>query len=222
MNDSRETPGTPDRNPGGAGAADAPAADTRAALIEAARTLFAEQGYDGASVRAITGRAGANLAAVTYHFGSKEALYHEVVASMMHPIRDRILEVARGGEPPLDRLDAVVATYFRHFADYPDLPHFLIERIASGQLPPPPVLETMSAVLRAVSGIVAEGQAEGSIRPGDPVLMTLSLISQPVYLTLVQQPLRTLTRADISTDALVAHARAFVRAGLALTPPSVP
>lgn len=197
-----------------------PTSDTRAALIDAARAIFAEQGYDGASVRAITSRAGANLGAVTYHFGSKEALYHEVVASMMHPIRDRILEVARGEGAPLQRLDAVVATYFEHFERYPDLPHFLIERIASGQLPPPPVLQTMTDVLRAVSGIVAEGQADGSIRAGNPVFMTLSLISQPVYLTLVQHPLRAVTNARFSPGALIEHARAFVRAGLSSTPES--
>lgn len=218
MNDSTSSPQTPDHEPAASAGPAAPAADTRAALIEAARALFAEQGYDGASVRAITGRAGANLGAVTYHFGSKEALYHEVLASMMYPIRDRILEVAKGRGAPLDRLDRVVTTYFRHFANHPDLPHFLIERIASGQTPPPPVGETMKAVLGAVSGIVAEGQREGTIRPGDSILMTLSVISQPVYLTLVQQPLRTLANTSVSSEALVAHARAFVRAGLAATP----
>lgn len=52
---------------------------TRQALIEAATAVFAEHGYAGGSVREITGRAGANQAAITYHFGGKDGLYREVL-----------------------------------------------------------------------------------------------------------------------------------------------
>ena len=47
---------------------------TRARLLDAAETLFAENGFDGTSLRSITSAAGANLAAVNYHFQSKEGL----------------------------------------------------------------------------------------------------------------------------------------------------
>ncbi|MBM3562431.1 MAG: TetR/AcrR family transcriptional regulator [Alphaproteobacteria bacterium] len=52
---------------------------TRAALIKAATSVFAEFGYDGGSVRLITKRAMANQAAVNYHFGGKDGLYREVL-----------------------------------------------------------------------------------------------------------------------------------------------
>ncbi len=51
----------------------------RERLVEAARQLFASAGYDATSVRDITARAHANLGAITYHFGSKQALYHAVI-----------------------------------------------------------------------------------------------------------------------------------------------
>lgn len=53
--------------------------NTRHALLEAAGPLFAQKGFDGASIRAIAERAKANIAAVNYHFGSKEILYLEVL-----------------------------------------------------------------------------------------------------------------------------------------------
>ncbi|HVB90395.1 MAG TPA: CerR family C-terminal domain-containing protein [Beijerinckiaceae bacterium] len=56
------------------------AEQTKRALIESAASVFAESGFEGASVREITSRAKANQAAVTYHFGGKEALYREVLA----------------------------------------------------------------------------------------------------------------------------------------------
>jgi AcrR family transcriptional regulator len=52
---------------------------TRDALIEAATTVFAEHGYVGGSVRLITRAAGANQAAITYHFGGKDGLYRTVL-----------------------------------------------------------------------------------------------------------------------------------------------
>ncbi len=52
---------------------------TKVRLLEAAGEEFAEKGYELVRVRAICERAGANLAAVNYHFGDKEQLYLEVL-----------------------------------------------------------------------------------------------------------------------------------------------
>ncbi|MGW7518306.1 TetR/AcrR family transcriptional regulator [Streptomyces sp. NPDC054796] len=60
--------------------------DTRTQILDAAEHLFAEHGYRGTSVRAITGLAGANLAAVGYHFGSKAELMAAVARRVIEPI----------------------------------------------------------------------------------------------------------------------------------------
>ena len=52
---------------------------TREKLIEAAGGVFAERGYDAATIREICRRAGANVAAVNYTFGDKMGLYTEVL-----------------------------------------------------------------------------------------------------------------------------------------------
>lgn len=53
-------------------------ADTSERILDVAERLFMAHGYDGTSMRQITGAAGVNLAAANYHFGSKEALMQEV------------------------------------------------------------------------------------------------------------------------------------------------
>ena len=53
-------------------------AETRLRLLDAALDVFGLQGFEGATTRQIARDAGANLAAIVYHFGSKEALYRAV------------------------------------------------------------------------------------------------------------------------------------------------
>jgi AcrR family transcriptional regulator len=72
---------------------------TRGALLESAGEIFAEVGFQAASIRAICARAGSNVAAVHYHFGTKEALYEAVCGTLFlapPPQRD-------GGKKPRSR-----------------------------------------------------------------------------------------------------------------------
>jgi AcrR family transcriptional regulator len=80
-------------------------ADTRERILDAAERLFMVHGYDGTSMRLITGAASVNLASVNYHFGSKEALMQEVFKRRLEWLngeRLRILdelERKAGGKP---------------------------------------------------------------------------------------------------------------------------
>ncbi len=65
-------------------------AETRAQLIEAALDVFGRLGYEGASTREIAKAANANLAAIVYHFGGKEALHIAVAEHVVQSILARI------------------------------------------------------------------------------------------------------------------------------------
>jgi AcrR family transcriptional regulator len=82
--------------------------DTRQRLLDAAEHLFAAEGFHSTSLRVLTGAAKANLAAVKYHFGSKEGLLEAVFERRLVPLnqvrRERLESVrtpARlAGRPP--------------------------------------------------------------------------------------------------------------------------
>jgi AcrR family transcriptional regulator len=61
--------------------------DTRRRLLAAASELFAERGFHGTKARDIAARAGVNLAAGNYHYGSKKALYLEVLRAQFAETR---------------------------------------------------------------------------------------------------------------------------------------
>ena len=77
-------------------AAAAAGAATRRRLLAAAAERFAALGFRGATLRDIAERAGANLAAANYHFGSKEALYLEVARDRFEALERRIAEQGAG------------------------------------------------------------------------------------------------------------------------------
>lgn len=66
--------------------------DTKDRILAAAEALFMEQGYAATSLRAITAKAQVNLAAVNYHFGSKEALIREVFDRRLGPLNQARLD----------------------------------------------------------------------------------------------------------------------------------
>ncbi len=75
------------------------AADTKERLLDAAEQLFAERGFGGASMRAVTKAAGSAVSAANYHFGSKEELLAAVLRRRLQPVNQSRIEA-------LDRLQA--------------------------------------------------------------------------------------------------------------------
>lgn len=105
-------------------AADAPpGAVTRQRLLDVAERLFAEQSYEATSLRQLTTAAGANLAAVHYHFGSKEGLFRAVFARRAGPINAsrlaRLAALEARAEPPSieELLVALIAPALELYAD---------------------------------------------------------------------------------------------------------
>jgi AcrR family transcriptional regulator len=95
--------------------ASAPKPSTRQRLMDASEQLFADHGWKAVSVRAIVAAADVNLAALHYHFGSKERLLAEIFAARAKPIveeRMRLLaKVERAGETP--ELEAILEAFLR-------------------------------------------------------------------------------------------------------------
>ena len=208
MNDSIDTRSDPDTG-----------AATRSALRDAALTAFARNGFNGASVRMITSRAGVNLGAITYHFGSKRALYEAVLEGELRPLLGRVRAAATSADgSALDRIVGIVEAYFEHLALHPELPRLLLQEIAAGREPPAVVRAVFGEVKETIARLQREGAAEGSVRQGHPVLTALSVVSQPVYLSLVAPMLRSLAGIDLAEPETrrlaIAHVTSFVRKGL--------
>ena len=94
-----------------------PKTDTKTRILDTAERLFAQKGFDAVSLRNIIASARVNLAAVHYHYGSKQALIHAVIARRLRPINEERLAKlaearANAGKQPV-KLERVLECLFR-------------------------------------------------------------------------------------------------------------
>ena len=71
-------------------------AGTRERILGTAERLFAEYGYDGVSIRQIGAAADAQIALISYHFGTKDKLYRAVFEHRINPVSERRRDALRG------------------------------------------------------------------------------------------------------------------------------
>jgi AcrR family transcriptional regulator len=115
--------------------------DTKQKIMDVAERLFGEQGYDATSLRHIIAEAGVNLAAVHYHFGSKEDLLLEVVMRKIGPINERRMAL-------LDRAETEAA---------PNAPS--VEKVLEAFLAPAINVNKSPAFVKLMGRLHAEGSA---------------------------------------------------------------
>jgi len=73
-----------------------PQHETRTRILDAAEELFMQHGFEGTSMRLLTAKAGVNLAAVNYHFGSKDALIEALFRRRLDPMNaERVAALER-------------------------------------------------------------------------------------------------------------------------------
>src|SRR5215470_4581913 len=80
--------------------------DTKTKILDAAEKLFGQKGFEATSLRDITAEAQVNLAAVNYHFQSKESLIDAVIGRRIQPVNQLRLEMldAAGSNPTVEQV----------------------------------------------------------------------------------------------------------------------
>ncbi len=105
---------------------------TRSNIIEVSRELFSELGYAGTSIRAIAGKADANIASINYHFGSKHDLFWYLVLDAHRLIEKGVAECIDQNNDHQEILLAV----FRFFRSHKGLVRSTIKALMNEGVPP--------------------------------------------------------------------------------------
>src|SRR5215212_630212 len=150
---------------------------SHAAIFAAAAAEFSERGFEAGGVDRIAGRARVNKAMLYYHFGSKRALYIEVLRDMFRAVSAKARGIADGPGTAPDKLERWVATIIQEAAARPWFPPIMLRELASGAPRlDPQTFALMNAVFGAVRDILLQGRREGSFADSDPLLTHLTIM----------------------------------------------
>jgi TetR/AcrR family transcriptional regulator, repressor for uid operon len=127
-------PSTVSRGPGRPPAAKAD--ETRKRIVRAARLVFSERGYDGATFQAIAVRADLTRPAINHYFASKRMLYRAVVEQTNELVVAAAIEEARRETSLMGRLSAFIIVAVHANADHPSTSAFLVTNVLESQRHP--------------------------------------------------------------------------------------
>jgi TetR/AcrR family transcriptional regulator, repressor for uid operon len=125
---------TASRRPGRPPAAKAD--ETRQRIIQAARLVFSERGYDGATFQAVAVRADLTRPAINHYFSSKRALYREVLEQTNAVVIGAGIRQAERETTLTGRLTAFISAAVRANSDNPAVSAFLITAVLESQRHP--------------------------------------------------------------------------------------
>lgn len=172
-----------------------PADATRRALLDAATSVFAEHGYRSGSVRLITRAAGANQAAITYHFAGKDGLYRAVLREAMAAFEEQSF-LNDHDIMQLDRVEALRLAMRQFLAPLtsPGRLGRYIQILGWEGVHPSPVYlaffaEETPRLFRAVEQLVGRFMP-ATARPEEIAVVTHWLVQQPVAMVRNAERLR--------------------------------
>ena len=146
---------------------------TRRALLEAAELIFAEWGWEYASIVKITERAGVSQGTFYRYFLSKQAIFDELVADLNRRVRRAMSEGAARGRNRTEAERHGFEAFFRFTADHPAL----YRVIRQAEFASPPALHRhYERIAEGYRQALAEAMVAGEIAQGDPEVLAYALM----------------------------------------------
>jgi AcrR family transcriptional regulator len=154
--------------------------ETRAAILDAAIAEFAQNGFDGASIRAIADRLGLEHPLITYHYRTKDILWRAAAEHAFAQIRaEWDISAPEGSDlSPLTRLRQEYTTLFRYTVAFPEFHRFMRQETLTNN---PRLRWVAEAVLAPLLGRllpqIVEAQKQGVLPAVDPILFHYMMVS---------------------------------------------
>lgn len=136
--------------------------DTKDNILNAAKKLFSQLGYDGCNVDLIADRANVNKATIYYHFKSKSLLYETVLELNLRRFLLRVRTVVHKHHSPEKKLEAFANTYASNFAGDQQMAPLMLRELASdGAHLTDKTRAVLREIIAEVDAIIEEGCGSG-------------------------------------------------------------
>jgi AcrR family transcriptional regulator len=150
--------------------------------VSAATALFAERGFDGATVEQIAQRAGVNKAMINYHFGGKRGLYAAILKGAFEGLAREVSALRASSRPADELLRELIGHLGATMARHPGLPAMLVRELLSGGLHVgDELLPHFLSVFMTTREAVERGVRSRRFRRVDPTLTHLAIVGSLVF-----------------------------------------
>lgn len=167
-----------------------PQDSSRQRLLTAAAVEFAARGFAGASVDRVARAARVNKAMIYYHFGSKAALYREILRDMFDAVAARVRVAAASSDAPADKIRRFVEAIADEAEARPHFPPIWLREIAEGGAHlDDETTRHIVDIVKMLGGMVQEGVRRRQFVPTNPLLVHGGIVG-PVLLFCASAALR--------------------------------
>jgi AcrR family transcriptional regulator len=157
-------------------------------IVRAALDVFSEKGFAGAKMEEIAARAGVSKGAPYLYFPTKEDLFAAVVREAVEPNLDPIIQLAETHDGPLEPVFRAMTQQIAYVAETTSIGRVVKLVISESQTFPEMARiwhdTVISRALGAMAMLIERAQNRGEIRPGDPRLHAITVIS-PLLLGII-------------------------------------
>jgi AcrR family transcriptional regulator len=172
-----------------------PTAERRQQIIDTARTVFATQGFRGATTRAIAAAAGVTEAVIFHHFPDKSALYAAILEQKaVDPADERWfaeLQTAREAGDDTETLRVLYTGILRQHRDDPAHMRLMMYASLEGHPVAPRLLARGRRLYDFLEQWITERQRLDRFRCGTPALLVRTVLALPIYYVLQRQLFKT-------------------------------
>jgi TetR/AcrR family transcriptional regulator len=190
------------------------AAATKARILDAATSEFAQKGYDGARVKSVADRARCNINLVYHYFDNKEQLFVAVMEQAYGIIRSRHRDMELREAPPEEAMRGLIASTFRMFIEFPEAIGLFVSEnvhrarhIKNSKL----ITSIYDPLLEFIQGTLDRGVARGVFRSGvDAAELFISINAESYFYLSNRHTLGVILHQDLMTKDRLCRREAFI------------
>lgn len=177
--------------------------DTVARILAAAETLFAEHGFEAASMSAIAERAGVSKANVFHHFSSKHALYQAVLRNAIREVTRQLKHMASHSGAVSSDLAQFAQSHLAGILEHDQFARLMLREVLS-DMPQERLTIAQQVFGENFSDLVAilrRGQERGELRADiDPAMVAMLLVGADIFFFQVNKIFRHFPEVNFADD----------------------
>ena len=155
--------------------------DTEALILDAARKVFLENGFDGTTMQKIAEEAGINKALLHYYFRSKDRLFEAIFIEAFSRMIPNLLKVFASDAGFPDKIRSFVSIYIGALQQYPQIPLFILHELHRN---PGRIIELIQSTGMNpdfVKNIISQEIKKGTIIDIDPVQLMVNMLAMCIF-----------------------------------------